>query len=73
MYAIDYEDLGTPDPAQSAGPVTLKDEEIEKLKAERNEARERKDFAKADEIRAKLASFGITLEDRPDGTTRWKR
>ena len=58
---------------QSAGPVTLKDKEIEELVAKRNEARERKDFAKADEIRAKLASFGITLEDRPDGSTRWKR
>src|SRR5260221_9103946 len=23
MFAIDYEDLGTPDPAQSAGPVTV--------------------------------------------------
>jgi cysteinyl-tRNA synthetase len=58
---------------QSAGPVTLKDKEIEELIAKRNEARERKDFAKADEIRAELASFGVTLEDRPDGSTRWKR
>ena len=23
MFAIDYEDLGTPDPAHSAGPVTV--------------------------------------------------
>ena len=23
MFAIDYEDLGTPNPAQSAGPVTV--------------------------------------------------
>ncbi len=47
--------------------------EIERLIAERNEARSKKDFAKADVIRKELASQGIILEDRPDGTTRWKR
>jgi cysteinyl-tRNA synthetase len=41
--------------------------------AERNEARRRKDFKKADQIRNELLSAGITIEDRPDGTTRWKR
>ena len=46
---------------------------IEQRIAERNEARRKNDFAKADEIRAELAKEGITLEDRPDGTTRWKR
>jgi cysteinyl-tRNA synthetase len=40
---------------------------------ERNEARGRKDFKKADDIRAELSSLGITIEDRPDGTSRWKR
>jgi cysteinyl-tRNA synthetase len=39
----------------------------------RNEARASKDFATADSIRKELADQGITLEDRPDGTTRWKR
>ncbi|MFQ5741932.1 MAG: DALR domain-containing protein, partial [Acidobacteriota bacterium] len=53
--------------------LALTDEEIERQVAERNEARRRKDFKKADEIRAELASFGITVEDRPDGTSRWKR
>jgi len=47
--------------------------EIERRIAERNEARRNKDFAKADEIRKALADKGIILEDRPDGTTRWKR
>jgi cysteinyl-tRNA synthetase len=47
--------------------------EIERRIAERNEARSKKDFAKADVIRKELASQGIILEDRPDGTTRWKR
>lgn len=39
----------------------------------RKEAREKKDFAAADQIRKALAEKGIILEDRPDGTTRWKR
>jgi cysteinyl-tRNA synthetase len=47
--------------------------EIERRIAERNEARSKKDFAKADGIRKELAAQGIILEDRPDGTTRWKR
>ncbi|MEK6605568.1 MAG: DALR domain-containing protein, partial [Nitrospirota bacterium] len=52
-------------------PVT--EDEIERLIAERNEARSKKDFARADGIRKELAAQGIILEDRPDGTTRWKR
>jgi len=52
---------------------TLSDNEIKEKIDERNEARRRKDFKRADEIRAELTSFGITVEDKPDGTTRWKR
>jgi cysteinyl-tRNA synthetase len=40
---------------------------------EREEAREQKDFSTADNIRQELAAKDIILEDRPDGTTRWKR
>ncbi|MGH7183187.1 MAG: cysteine--tRNA ligase [Nitrospiraceae bacterium] len=40
---------------------------------ERNEARKQKDFKKADEIRQFLSSHGIVIEDKPDGTSRWKR
>lgn len=39
---------------------------------EREEARKRKDFKKADEIREILKNRGITLEDTPFGT-RWKK
>jgi cysteinyl-tRNA synthetase len=55
------------------GQLELKGEEIEAKLSERNEARKRKDFAKADEIRKSLAAQGIIIEDKPDGTSRWKR
>ncbi|HZC82088.1 MAG TPA: hypothetical protein VE222_10340, partial [Nitrospiraceae bacterium] len=56
-------------------PMPLKDEEgrIQRMVDERNEARKQKDFKKADEIRQFLASHGIVIEDKPDGTSRWKR
>src|SRR5437870_3526082 len=48
-------------------------EYIDQKITERTEARRRKDFERADEIRAELEKEGITLEERPDGTTRRKR
>lgn len=51
----------------------LTDEEIESKIRERNEARKQKNFKKADEIRQFLASHGIIIEDKADGTSRWKR
>ena len=51
----------------------MTDAEIDAKLVERNEARKQKDFKKADEIRQFLASHGIVIEDKPDGTSRWKR
>jgi cysteinyl-tRNA synthetase len=51
----------------------LSNADIEAKIAERLEARRKKDFAKADEIRKALAAQGIIIEDKPDGTSRWKR
>ncbi len=45
--------------------------EIEALIAERREARARRDFARADQIRDELAAKGVLLLDGPEGTT-WK-
>jgi cysteinyl-tRNA synthetase len=50
----------------------LPDGEIEKQIAERNEARRRGDFARADQIRNQLTQAGVILEDTKSGT-RWKR
>ena len=48
------------------------DTEIQALIDERQEARHRRDFARADEIRDELAERGIVLEDTKDGV-RWKK
>ena len=46
-------------------------EDIERLMAEREEARHSGDYGKADRIRDELAERGIVLEDGPRGT-RWR-
>ena len=46
--------------------------EVERLIAEREEARKAKDFARSDRIREELRQRGIALEDSKDGV-RWKR
>jgi len=48
------------------------DSEVQDLIDERQEARRRRDFNRADEIRIALADRGIVLEDTKDGV-RWKR
>ena len=50
----------------------LSGEEIESQIKERNDAREAKDFQKADQIREDLEAKGILLDDSSDGTT-WKK
>ena len=49
------------------------DSEIEKLIADRQSARQRRDFAASDRIRKELADRGILIEDLKDGSVRWKR
>src|SRR5260370_8594457 len=49
------------------------DAEIDRLVAERNAAKKRRDFATADRIRKELADRGIIIEDAKDGSVRWKR
>jgi cysteinyl-tRNA synthetase len=47
--------------------------EIEKLVAERQAARQSRNFATSDRIRKELEKRGIILEDSRDGSVRWKR
>jgi cysteinyl-tRNA synthetase len=51
--------------AAALGPL------VEYLLELRDEARQAKDFARADAIRARLAAAGIVVEDRPGGA-RWR-
>jgi cysteinyl-tRNA synthetase len=63
-----------PGAASEAGAsAALSEAEIERLIAERKEARRSKNFQRADEVRKQLADSGIILEDKPDGTTEWRR
>ena len=56
----------------AGGTTDLETGDIERLIAERERARADRDFARADTIRDELASHGIAIEDRPDGT-RWRK
>ncbi len=58
-------------PATSEGQDPLA-ERVEALLAERTQARGRRDFARADEIRDELDRMGIEVMDRPDGTA-WRK
>ncbi len=51
---------------------TFDENSVQKLIEERNKARKKKDFKKADEIRDKLNKLNVELEDTADGTT-WVR
>ncbi len=55
--------------AEKAQGLTVSAEEIERLIAERAEARKNKNFARSDEIRDYLLSKNVQLLDTPGGTT----
>ena len=56
---------------RKAQKLTITEAEIARLIKERDEARNKKNWKQADEIRDQLASQGIILEDTPEGTT-WR-
>jgi cysteinyl-tRNA synthetase len=53
------------------GRLRIDEEQINRMIRERHEARRKKDWKRADEIKESLASMGISLEDGPNGTT-WR-
>jgi cysteinyl-tRNA synthetase len=55
------------------GEGGIRDDEVEAKIAERQAARQRRDFARSDQIRKELAERGIMIEDSKDGSVRWKR
>jgi cysteinyl-tRNA synthetase len=52
--------------------AALSDEAIEKLVAERTQAKKLRNFGRADQIRNELLDKGVVIEDSKDGV-RWKR
>jgi cysteinyl-tRNA synthetase len=52
------------------GGVTM---DVDALIAERVAAKKNKDYQRADEIRRQLEAADIVLEDKPGGTTEWRR
>jgi len=65
--------LGQPPLDWLQGSAKADAERIEQRIAARATARRQRRFAEADNIRKELATEGILLEDRPDGTTTWWR
>jgi cysteinyl-tRNA synthetase len=57
---------GTPD-------AVMSDDAIDQLIAARIAARKAKNWAESDRIRDELTQAGIILEDKPGGTTAWRR
>ncbi|WP_175944169.1 cysteine--tRNA ligase [Caballeronia sp. BCC1704] len=57
----------------TAAAEGLSPQEIEAKIAERIAAKQAKNYAEADRIRAQLLEAGIALEDKPGGSTEWRR
>ncbi len=58
---------------QGGGADTDGDASIEQAIAQRSAAKKARNFAESDAIRAQLLARGVILEDKPDGTTNWRR
>ncbi|WP_143000580.1 cysteine--tRNA ligase [Pelistega sp. MC2] len=58
---------------QTSDASAISEEQINALIEERKQAKQSKDFAKADHIRQQLKEVGVELEDKPGGLTQWRR
>jgi cysteinyl-tRNA synthetase len=59
--------------AAGTGDTGIAPAEIETLIAARVAAKQAKNYAEADRIRAQLLEAGVALEDKPGGSTEWRR
>lgn len=55
------------DPVKWLGYDVSVNDDVEKLLAERTEAKKAKNFKRADEIRDEVKALGFTIEDTPEG------
>jgi cysteinyl-tRNA synthetase len=58
---------------KGVGSSSLSDADIERLIGERKAARIARNFKEADRVRQQLSDAGVVLEDKPDGSTAWRR
>jgi cysteinyl-tRNA synthetase len=65
--------LGKPAGQEEAAAAALADAEVDARIAARAAARKARNFAESDRIRDELAAAGVILEDKPGGTTVWRR
>ena len=62
-----------PEEFLQTNPSSDTQQAIDALVAQRNQARQNRDWPEADRLRKKLDAMGVTLEDTADGKTHWKK
>ncbi len=72
VLGIGLADLSPADLDLRRADATISEESVQSLVDERDRARAARDFARSDQIRDELARAGITVEDQPDATSRWR-
>jgi cysteinyl-tRNA synthetase len=65
--------LSAPSQVQGNDGVALSDDAVDAAIAARIAARKARQFSEADRLRDTLAAAGVILEDKPNGTTIWRR